>query len=115
MAIYEFQCNCGVVTEHICPMSQRPDSVPCSRCGGKTVQKVSAVGILTSGMSHAPIDVVIGRDAAKRWDRIHERQEARDKVRSESGKTALTATGRNEYEATDKKLQFVSTPEPGGE
>jgi len=115
MAIYEFQCNCGVVTEHICAMSDRPETVPCSRCGGKTVQKISKVGVLTGNMTHAPIDVVIGRDAAKRWDRIHERQEARNKVRSESGKQALTATGRNEYEATDKKLQFVTTPEPTGD
>ena len=66
-------------------------------------------------MSNAPLDVVIGRDAAKRWDKIHEKQAVRDKVRRDSGKEGLTAVGVGDYRPTDKKLQFVSAPEPKGD
>src|SRR5574337_1166419 len=114
MACYEYQCTaCGVVTEHICPISERPDSVKCPRCGSPAEQVIlSAPGVLTGGMSQAPLDVVIGRDAEKRWDRIHQRQEVRDKIRQDSGKSGLTATGRDTYEAHDKPLVAVKTPEP---
>jgi hypothetical protein len=63
-------------------------------------------------MYTAPIDVVIGRDAEARWSDIHRRQGDRDKVREEAGKSSLIMTGRNDFQATDKRLDFVATPDP---
>lgn len=64
-------------------------------------------------MSNVTQDVAIGRDAEKRWDRIHEKKAKRDKVRRESGKTSLEYVGGDQqFKGTDKKLQFVATPEP---
>jgi len=115
MAIYEFRCldlGCNVVTEHICSMSQRPESIACSRCGGPTEQKFSIVGILTGNMSNPSLDVAIGKDAAKRWETIHERAAIKDKIRRESGKQAIAKVD-GKYQPSDKQqLQFVSTPEP---
>jgi putative FmdB family regulatory protein len=116
MAIYEYQCNkedCGVVQELYAAMSAvKPETLSCPKCGGPSAMKVSAPAVLTGSMTNAPLDVVIGQDAAKRWDRIHERQEKRDKIRRESGKPGLTAVGVNEYVPTDKPLRAVATPEP---
>jgi hypothetical protein len=59
--------------------------------------------------------VAIGKDAAKRWETIHERAVIKDKIRKESGQQALAKVdGR--YQPSDRKqLQFVSTPEPSGD
>ncbi len=106
--IYEFQCDCGVVVEHIQPIQDDlPKYKVCPKCGGHALQAVTAAYVATSGMSQAPLDVVIGRDAEKRWDTIHRRQEVRDKVRKESGKRGLTKVGKDEYKPHDKPLQFV--------
>jgi hypothetical protein len=90
---------------------ERPKWKKCPKCGGRAVQQViSAPSVARSGMSEVPFDVAVGRDAEARWASIHERQAKRDKVRKESGKRALTQTGRNEYEGTDKKLTPVVVP-----
>lgn len=114
MPIYEYFCEkCNVVREHACAIEKRPDSLPCPKCGEQVRQAiVTAPAVATSGMSQAPIDVVIGRDAEARWADIHRRQEMRDKVRQESGKEAVQMTGRNEFKPVDKTLQFVETPDP---
>ncbi len=119
MPIYDYQCQgCGAYHEIICGMSQRKDEIECPRCRGTAEQVIlSAPGLMTGGMTNVSQDVAIGRDAEKRWDRIHEHKAERDKVRKESGKQHITATGVGEYGAkdykgTDKKLQFVATPDP---
>jgi len=107
--IYEFKChNCDLVLEHLCPMGEQPSYKKCPKCG-KHCEQVYGSAVLTSGMSQAPLDVVIGRDAEKRWNRIHERQEVRDKVRRESGKAGLTKVGKDEYKPHNRPLDFVPT------
>lgn len=119
MAIYEFRCldeECGVVQEVVCPMSERPSSGVCPRCGGESEQVVlTAPGVLTGNMSNPPLDVVIGRDAAKRWDRIHDEKAVRDKVRRDTGKENLMVTPAGHYMPIERKLEFVGTPEPKGD
>lgn len=110
MATYEYLCEkCNVVIEHVQPMSQeRPTWKKCPKCGGRAYQEIiTPPAVATSGMDTVSVDVAIGRDAAARWKVIHERQEVRNKARKESGKTALTQTGKDTYVGTDKKLRFV--------
>ncbi len=106
--IYEFRCgDCGLVLEHICPIGEQPSYKKCPKCGKHCKQTIFAPYVATSGMSQAPLDVIIGRDAEKRWDNIHQRQEARNKVRRESGKQGLTKVGKDEYKPHDRPLDFV--------
>jgi hypothetical protein len=90
-------------------MGEQPSYKKCPKCGKRCEQTIFAPYVATSGMSQAPLDVVIGRDAEKRWDRIHERQGVRDKVRKESGKAGLTKVGQDEYKSHDRPLDFVPT------
>lgn len=48
-------------------------------------------------MDNAPIDNFIGKDAEMKWNDIKERQDKRNKVRSETGSLGLSQVGRNEY------------------
>jgi hypothetical protein len=115
IAIYEFLClteSCGVVTEHICSMGDRPDTIPCSKCGGLTEQKVSQIAVLTGNMSNPSLDVAIGKDAAERWGIIHDRAAVKDKIRKESGKQILAKVDGKYEPSTKTRLDFVSTPEP---
>ncbi len=111
--IYKFRCDdsdCGVVEEKVMTIADFEklwDASPvvgkvfgkCPKCGGRSEQQMDgAPAVMTSGMSQAPLDVVIGRDAEKRWKNINQRQDKRDKVRREAGKTGLTQTGYNEFQ-----------------
>ena len=72
-----------------------------------------APGIATSGMQNMTQDVAIGKDADTRWSRILDKRAQRDKIRRESGKTGLEwSDAEKTYKPHDRKLQFVSTPEP---
>jgi hypothetical protein len=53
------------------------------------------------------VDVVVGRDAASRWEDIERRQQIRNKVRKESKEKGLIATGRNVFQplSQDQKKQ----------
>jgi len=107
---YEFKCHdCDLVLEHLCPIGEQPSYKKCPKCGKRCEQTIYAPYVATSGMGQASLDVVIGRDAEKRWDRINKRQEVRDKVRKESGKPALTKVGQDEYKAHNRPLDFVPT------
>jgi hypothetical protein len=52
----------------------------------------SRVSLGRSTFSEAPLDVVIGKDAERKWESIHAQQEVRDKVRKETGSVGLTRT-----------------------
>lgn len=102
--IYKYKCEdpkCGVVDEKSISIKDFDSEIPskCPKCKGVSKYLFDgAPAVMTSGMSQAPLDVVIGRDATKRWEDIHRRQEQRDKVRKDSGETGLTQTGRNEFQ-----------------
>ena len=115
MAIYDYQCqSCGVVQEHIQSVHQKlPDTLKCPRCGKNTSEHVILVapGIATSGMQHMTQDVAIGKNADMRWTSILDKKSQHDKIRRESGKAGLELTNEG-FKAHDRKLDFVSTPEP---
>lgn len=118
MAAYDYRCesdSCGVVQELVQSIhAPLPESLPCPRCGGLSSHVfLVAPGVMTGGMSQKTLDVAVGKDAEKRWERIHERQALRDKVRKESGEQALKATGLGRYEPLKgARLEAVNTPEP---
>lgn len=111
---YEYQCEdekCLFVQELILVShTQRPASVECPNCGGQAVQVIlTAPAVSRQGSDTSPLDVAIGRDAAVRWEAIHERQAKRDKIRKDSGATGLQMTGFNDYKPlpADKQLTLV--------
>jgi hypothetical protein len=95
MAIREYKCSCGVLTEKIIMGSNDiPEVIACSKCGldAQFMSMPSSVALGRSTFSEAPLDVVIGKDADRKWDSIHTQQEVRDKVRKETGSVGLTRT-----------------------
>jgi len=111
MARYDYSCEkCDIVKEHIQSMeAELPKTIECPSCGGDMEFVQHPVGLGVSSMDTAPIDVVVGRDAEARWERVHERQAVRDKVREESGIVGLTATAENEYVPLSIEQKFRRT------
>jgi putative FmdB family regulatory protein len=111
MPRYDYQCqSCGAYHEVVCAMAARADEIECPRCHGVAEQVIlTAPGVMTAGMTNMTQDVAIGKDSDRRWGRIFEKKAERDRIRRESGKSALTATGAGEYAPNDKRLQFVGT------
>jgi putative FmdB family regulatory protein len=111
MARYDFQCEkCDIVKELVQSVDAvLPKTIKCPSCDGdmEFVQPLVALGI--SSMDTTPLDVAVGRSADARWERIHERQAVRDKVRQETGVTGLTATGVNEYQPLSPAKKFDRT------
>ena len=104
MAIREYKCvKCGALTERLLMSKAENDNPPattrCDRCKelAELRQFPSSISIARSGMSNAPIDIEIGRDASARWADIHARQEARNKVRQEAGGNAVVEVRKNEF------------------
>jgi putative FmdB family regulatory protein len=111
MARYDYSCEkCDIVKELVQSVEAvLPKTIKCPSCDGEMefVQPLVALGI--SSMDTTPLDVAVGRDADARWQRIHDRQAIRDKVRQESGITGLTATGENEYVPLSIEKKFSRT------
>jgi len=42
MPSYNYQCECGKVTERFCSMNKIPASVKCEECGKKAIRKWEA-------------------------------------------------------------------------
>lgn len=106
MAIREYKCECGLVSELIIWSSAKiPDAIPCPRCTTAGHPPVlaqfqaipSSFALARSSFSEAPLDVVIGHDADRRWKDIHTQQETRDRVRKETGSLGLSVNSKGDY------------------
>jgi putative FmdB family regulatory protein len=83
----------------------------CPKCGASSDRKPSAPYVLRGGTTRENIDMQVGKESEKRWADIKERQAAKEKVRKESGQTAVGVThGKDssgkityEYKAVDKE------------
>jgi putative FmdB family regulatory protein len=116
--IYNFKCTeCGFNVEVVQPIATASfEDRNCPRCSKITATHVfeGAPAVATSGMSNAPLDVVVGRDASARWADIARRQEIRNDVRQKSGEEAVRMTGRNQFEAIPgAQRQAVTAPNSG--
>jgi phage FluMu protein Com len=113
MPIREYKCSsCNLLTEDIIASSlEVPATKTCPRC--KSVANFlfmpTSVSLGLSSFSEAPIDTMIGKDADRRWEDIHKRQEIRDKVRRESGSVGLTMVGRNEFAPISEEVKATRT------
>lgn len=119
--IYRCSGGCGAEIEKEVPFyspnlvgAKTPPSntTVCPHCGKDAFLAAEFPSIGHSNSANASIDVVIGRDAEKKWERIYERKAIRDKIRQGAGAQALKATGMNEYQPIKGgHLKAVTTPE----
>ena len=78
MPLYVFKCgDCGYLFEELMG-SDSKDNIPCKSCG-KTAKKVMSrfASKVSNGSPTESIDMTIGREANKRWQRYHDRQTTR--------------------------------------
>jgi len=107
MPIYEYYCKgCFVKFEQFAPRSEGFEKAKCPSCGKEAPRKISRPGgfILKGSGFHVndypDVDRVVGQDADRKWKRIHEEREKRDRVRRESGQHAVTRTSDGSYVPT---------------
>lgn len=113
MAIREYKCkDCNLITEKIIAASQEiSKSISCPKCKGESLflEMPTSISLGRSTFSEAPIDTIIGKDADRRWEDIHKRQEVRDKVRKDSGSVGLSMVGRNEFAPIAEEVKVART------
>lgn len=112
MPIREYKCNeCNLVAEEIILGIEEPQAIECKRCGAEAAKldMPTSVALMRSSMDNSPIDNAIGKDAEKRWEAIHERQETRDKIRKETGSVGLTRISKDEYKPISEENTKLRT------
>lgn len=107
MPIYEYHCSdCSIEFEQHLNTSEAKEFAnhfPCPNCkkdaSKLSVYNVSAAFSGTAGNSgfhdvdYPILDKAVGRSSTKKWEKIHQDQAERNKIRRETGSTALTDTG----------------------
>lgn len=100
MAIREYLCPCGVISERIITASAPiPPTTACDKCKMEAtfLEIPTSFSLGLSTFAEAPLDVVIGADADRRWNSIHAKQEVKDKIRKETGSLGLTVNSEGNY------------------
>ena len=79
MPIFEYVCNsCGCEFEELISSKDALEIMPCKKCGEDSLKKVSRFSsVVAGGTSNETADMTIGREAEKRWQMHHERQNKR--------------------------------------
>lgn len=83
MPLYEYGCkSCGYEFEEL--KNDRDDNqfTKCKKCKGNAERKMSTFATVVEGSSNESIDIKIGREAEKRWEMHHKRQDKRRKFQS---------------------------------
>ena len=78
MALHEFECKkCNYEFEELINGKIEVD-VKCKLCGGEVVKKMSSfASVIEGGGSAETVDMMVGREADKRWQMHNETQEKR--------------------------------------
>lgn len=78
MALYEFECKrCNYEFEELINGKAEVE-VKCKLCGGEVVKKMSSFApVIEGGGSAESVDMMVGREADKRWQMHQETQEKR--------------------------------------
>ena len=80
MPIYEYRCmNCNDVVEEIVKVGE--NTIKCEKCGETRKRVMSRFSGVVKGSTNRLLDCVVGQKSEERWKMIHERKEARDKIR----------------------------------
>jgi hypothetical protein len=48
MGIFEYECPAGHITEHFVSLAERPDNIPCAKCGTDDADIVFAKRVLSA-------------------------------------------------------------------
>lgn len=76
MPLYEYECKqCGYRFEHLFSKSEDSGFCKCRKCGADAGKKMSSFSSVVPGSESE--DVLIGREAEKRWEMYSERQDKR--------------------------------------
>lgn len=89
MPLYQYYCvECQYSFEE---SFKKPEDVtsPCPKCSYESDRMISAPNVLKSNTSRENADIKIGAESEKRWADIKSRQAQKEKLRKESGTTAL--------------------------
>lgn len=78
MPIFEYKCKlCGYLFEELV-RDGNDFNIPCKKCGSDSEKQVSQFSSsVNGGSSNETIDITIGREANKRWQRYYDRQSKR--------------------------------------
>jgi putative FmdB family regulatory protein len=89
MPLYQYYCvECQLTFEE---SFKKPEDItsPCPKCASESDRMISAPNVLKSNTSRESVDIKIGAESEKRWAGIRQRQAEKEKIRKESGTTAV--------------------------
>lgn len=111
MPLYEYECECGYRFEKLFTKSQDSGLSKCKKCGSNARKKMSSFSSVVPG-SESP-DVLIGREAEKRWEMHNQRQNKRRKdkkfenIQMEKNKGAYTPVmGLGDRDEKQKRVEY---------
>jgi len=85
MARYEYRCiTCKYEFEKIVPITDSDRQMFCPECESPTQKLISAFSFVDQTSPNRDIDCVVGADAEKKWNRIYDRKNTRDKLRAKN-------------------------------
>lgn len=79
MPLYEYKCTkCNLRFEELKNSKENSDIMPCRKCGETSEKQMSSFApVMAGGSSVEPVDMKIGREANKRWQKYHDNQSKR--------------------------------------
>lgn len=79
MPLYEYSCEkCGLRFEELKNSVENSERMPCKKCGANSNRQMSSFApVMAGGSSVEPVDMKVGREANKRWQRYHDNQSKR--------------------------------------
>jgi len=81
MPLYEYKCvKCGHRFEELQTRRGDPSVIPCKKCGSDSNRQMSVFGLnVAGGSDNESVDMKIGREAGKRWQRYEDLRSDRHK------------------------------------
>ena len=72
MPIYEYKCKtCGHLFEELVSSKEDKPTLPCRKCSNEAEKKMSTfASVVAGGSTNESPDMIIGREANKRWQRV---------------------------------------------
>lgn len=100
MILYEFKCtSCSLVFEDWTTKEKSSEGLSCPACKSHSGRHYGAMNFSFSGgkPTENNIDMLIGREAEKKWALVNSSLAERQKIRKESNENFLVSPIRGEY------------------
>ena len=100
MILYEFKCSaCSLVFEKWTSKEKASEGFDCPSCQSVSVRHFGSMNFSFSGgkPTENNIDMLIGREAEKKWEIVNASLAERQKIRKESKENFLVSPERGEY------------------